>query len=325
MKNANEILIRCSGLGNLFTKPKGKTVAQRYNEANLLVSRLKSEYAAIGNKGTKTAFNKLKAIQKANNTLLELEPLNGKIEISESAQTFLLKTYAQEAYGRRENIKSKYLAKGNAREQDAITVLSLHKQVLFVKNAVRLKNEFVTGELDTFIGEEITKAKETFDTKASWSLSTFLQSQFEPLSLIYEYQGHGYMWLSGAERHTVAYCLVNGTRQAINDEKRKLAWELGAMDGSNAEESPEYIEGCRQIEINHIFDINAFYVENPDYEFHNDVFMNTSTGKAVWDFDIPIEKRIHMKSFARDENKIKMCEEAIKNGRQWMNENLFNK
>ena len=231
--------------------------------------------------------------------------------IGEGVYAHLVDIFASAKYGRREEITSKYLDKGHACENDAITLLSRVTKTFYVKNDIRLTNDFVTGELDLFIGEKVDKAKETTDTKTSWSLHTFLRSKQKKLDINYYWQGHGYMWLSGSKKHTVSYCLVNGTDTAIIDEKRKLSWSYGIDHDTN----PEYVAKCKQIEINHIFDLALFKKHYPFFQFHNDL--------SEWVYDIPKEERVHSTSFEYSESEIFKLKSRIIDCRVWMNKELF--
>lgn len=245
---------------------------------------------------------------------LMVEPKSKSETLSESTKTNLIDVFISAQYGRREEITSKFLRKGNACEQDAITLLSRVTKILFKKNETRLTNEYITGEPDLFLGKDIEHADETFDTKTSWSLHTFLRAEYSKLNSNYYWQGQCYMLLTGAKKHTVAYCLVNGLPLAIMDEKRKLSYQTGMLD-EHGNESPEYIKQAKQIEINHIFDIELFKTHYPGFEFHNDI--------DKWEWDIPKEKRVHTFVFDRDEEDIARLKKRIREARNWMNRELF--
>lgn len=245
---------------------------------------------------------------------LMTEPKNKNELLADMVKTHLIDVFLSAKYGRREEIKSKFLRKGNAREEDSITLFSRVHKKFFKKNTTRLTNEFVTGEPDLFIGESIYKAEETFDTKTSWSAHTFFRAKFASLNAMYEWQGQCYMWLTGAKKHTVAYCLVNGTADAIIAEKRIASYQPGMMD-REGNETEALKEQCRQIEINHIFDIEAFRKEYPYFDFHNDV--------ENWKWDIPFQDRVHTFTFHRDEEMIKRLTARIRLCRNWMNRELF--
>lgn len=291
VKNANEILFRASSNGHLMVD--GNSISElQLKEIEDLLSR--DKITAIQNK-------KLDAlIYKRDNP-----------ELSEGVKTHLVNIFVSERYGRKEYATSKFLDKGNEREEDAVTLLSRVTKKFYKKNTIKLSNEFVKGEPDLSDSNDILKAKETTDTKCCWSAHTFFRTQKEKVNPIYKWQGVTYMWLTGATKHNIAYCLVNGTAKAILDEKKKVSWNYGI----DADIYPEYVEQCKQIEINHIFDIEEFKKENPHFDFHNDL--------SEWSFDIPKEERVYIISFDRCENEINKLRKRIIDCRKYMNKNLF--
>jgi hypothetical protein len=98
---------------------------------------------------------------------------------------------------------------------------------------------------------------------------------------------------------------------AIIDEKRKLAWRYGSDPDTN----PEYIEKCKQIEINHIFDLELFKKHYPFFQFHSDL--------SEWNYNIPKEQRVHSTSFEYSESEIFKLKSRIVDCRVWMNKELF--
>lgn len=234
----------------------------------------------------------------------------GKTTMGDTAKTHLVDCFVSMKYGRREEIHGKFLDKGNHREEDSITLLSLTRKKFYKKNDQRIDNDFISGEPDLFDGPEIRKAEEIIDTKTSWSAHTFWRSKMKPLDKSYYWQMMGYMWLTGAKSATVAFCLVNGTLEAIVDEKRKAGYRYGPDPDSN----PEYKKECEQIEINHIFDIEAFKREYPFYQFD----VNN------WAYDIPMNERIFTHTVQRDDSEIKAIENRVIEARDWMTKNLFN-
>jgi hypothetical protein len=222
-------------------------------------------------------------------------------KMGETSKKEFRKLYIREYYGREETIKSKYLDKGNERESDAITLLTRVNKRVYTKNSERLTNEFITGEYDVFSGDEI------LDTKCSWSLFSFLGANADD----YKYQRVGYMWLTGAKKATVAYCLVNGTAKHIMDEKRRASYDYGL----DPDVHPEYIKRCQQIERNHIFDMAEFQKENMGFDFHSDL--------SEWKWDIPKEQRVKQFTINRDESEIELLKARIIEGRKWL-ETEFN-
>ncbi len=224
-------------------------------------------------------------------------------------------------HGRKEQIESKFLAKGIAVEENSITLLSRVTKTFYKKNNVRLSNAHVTGLPDLFTGTKIELADEIIDIKSSWNLDTFLAAKLFNWADDYKYQMQTYMALTGAKSATLAFCLVNGTAAEIQNEKRKASYASAAID---FETDPIYIKRCKQIELNHIFCIEEFCKENIGYDFHNDIYVDFTTGKVTgWTWDIPIEKRLHLAKIERDETAIKAIYDRVENCRTWMNDNLF--
>lgn len=245
---------------------------------------------------------------------LMTDPRSKKEELSETCITHLVDLFVQYKYDRREFVTSKYLEKGNEREEQAIGLLSFLTQIEYIKNTERLQNEFTQGEPDLYNGESIFNAKRTLDTKVSWSVNTFFRTKNKAVDKEYYWQGQTYMDLTGSDFHSVVFCLVNGTAKAIMDEKRLAGYQYGIID-SGATKNEEYKERCKQIEINHIVDLASFQEEYGFFDFDNDV--------SNWQWDIPYEDRMFQFHFERNQEDIDKMHDRVKKCRKWMNKNLF--
>ena len=231
--------------------------------------------------------------------------------LSETAKGHCVDVYASWMYDRREEVYSKYLEKGNSVEEDAITLLSLHAKNLYFKNEDRLENEFIAGTPDLFIkdGDVISVVE---DIKSSWDIFTFLRSKHKELNKNYYWQLMGYMWLTGADKSNLRYCLVNSTDSLIDDEKRKLAYAMKVFDNDT---DPKYVEQCKQIERNMIYDLKLFLTHYPHYPLANDV--------NEWKWDVPREKRIHTIEIVRDDIAIERIKEKVTACREYIKYNLM--
>lgn len=265
----------------------------------------------------KTAYNvKIRSSQIG--SLMPSE--SSKVDFTETHIDKLIECFNSAIYDRYEESSNKYFEKGNERENLSITLVSRVMKKMFVKNTTRLTNDFITGEWD--LHEEVGGLiNHTLDTKTSWSKNTFDKARLKKPNLVYVFQGHAYMWLTGAKKHSICYCLVNGTYQGINDEVRKLAWKMGVLDAS-VEENPAYLKKVQQIERNHIFNLNEFMIENPGYDLKNEHSFDEE-GKYVWAFDIPMEERLYTYTFERNEDIIKKMQLRVIQCRQWMTNNMI--
>ena len=166
----------------------------------------------------------------------------------------------------------------------------------------------MTGLPDLFDGptSNINDAEQIIDTKSSWSLITYLNAKIDGTNDTYYWQGQTYMSLvPSAKRFRLVYCLINTPADMIMDEKKKLAYQMRLVDADN---DPDYIEACRKIEINNIFDMALFKSQYPYFEFHNE----------VWAWDIPNEKRVHEIIIDRDEAAISAIYKRVGECREWM-------
>lgn len=239
---------------------------------------------------------------------LMTEPKKKSELISETTKTHLVDVFVSAMYGRREEVSGKQLDKGNAREEDSITLVANNTKIFFKKNNAHLENEFIKGTPDIFTGETIEKSITVRDTKTSWSAHTFFRAKNSECPKLYYWQTLGYMALTGATKGYVDYCLVNGTPQAILDEKRKASYQYGV----DFENDPAYVDRCKQIELNHIFDIESFRKENGWFDFHNDEWR-----------DIPMKDRHFFFEIERNEDDIRSLYQRVIDSREWMNEFLF--
>lgn len=292
INNADQILFSCSSLGKIMSEGGAITENQLAKISEL--------------EGKKTVQGKL--TDKQQQELDRLIEKRDNPELPEGVKTHLVNVYVSKAHNRREEIKGFTLEKGNMREDDSITLFSRTRKKFYKKNDEYLKNEYLVGCPDIYEGEAVVRADEIIDTKTSWSANSFFKSKFSPLPEDYFLQVQGYMALTGAKRGAVAFCLVNGTLKHILSEQNRLKWIY--EDGS-----PEYVKKCKQIEINHIFDRNAFMNENPEFISY--------ISTPDWNYDIPMKDRIHIFEFERDEKVIEAIYKRIDQCRKYMNETFF--
>ncbi len=198
--------------------------------------------------------------------------------LSQTCKSYLRKLYRSLMWNRPDDdIMTKYMEKGLMVEEDVITLYSRSRGIFFKKNDVHLSNEFVKGHPDLFEDAEvITEAKIITDMKASWDATTF-PFPTDPISTDYEWQGHTYLDLTGAETFQLVFGLIDTPLVLQNDEKRRLMYKMGA----GTDEDPLYKEAVEKLERN----------------------MNFS--------DIPIEERICTFELKRDQAKIEKLHKQV--------------
>jgi hypothetical protein len=171
--------------------------------------------------------------------------------LSAAAKKKLVEVYWEEKYGKRNYVSSPEISKGKRSEGKAIELIGFALDLHFTKNIERITNEYLTGEPDIFIGEEIRKAKKVWDAKCSATASSFGANILEEkLNTDYEWQGHGYMGLTGAKEFATAYCLV--TDEISTKDKQKSIFYGEAKWAT--EDNPEWEEEAAKIELAMTFD-----------------------------------------------------------------------
>lgn len=160
-----------------------------------------------------------------------------------TAQSYLKELYMELKFGIRKDFINKFVEKGLSAEDDSIALYSSVKDSFFTKNDEWFKNDYISGTPDIITDEIVV------DIKTSWDASTFPMLENELPNKNYFYQVQGYMWLTGLQKASIAYCLIDTPHQLLEDEKRRAAWKIGAT----TDISPEFIELCEHIDKNHTF------------------------------------------------------------------------
>lgn len=171
--------------------------------------------------------------------------------LSKSAQKHLIEVYIAEKYGRKKDVQTKQMKKGNEVEKEAINFLANYLGKSFSKNTIRFDNEYIAGTPDVIELQE--SGAIIYDVKSSYDLWSFLNNIPDKLDNIYYWQMQSYMFLTGADKAYIAYCLLSTPFEIVMQEQKSLLYKMNVV----SEESPEYIEKCEEIEFNSTFeDIN---------------------------------------------------------------------
>ena len=237
----------------------------------------------------------------SSNGLLMVEPRTKSETISETTKSHLLNIWIEEKYNRRKNISNKFLDKGNAVEEDSMTLYSLLKKQMFTKNNKFFENDFICGTPDIINGDTV------IDIKSSWDIFTFFAAG-KSLNKDYMIQLQCYMELTGCTRAVLAYCLVNATPKLIEDAKRRAAYDVDIL-------SEDFTIVCKKIEMDMIFDYALFRQQNPKYDLHTHI--------SEWLGDIPKEERVIEFSFERDNVLIESIYKRVAECRTWIQTNLI--
>lgn len=155
-----------------------------------------------------------------------LKKKNAKPILSEGAKSYLKSIFKQEVFNRKKEVQNKYLSKGIAVEDENINQYNEVNGTFLIKNEVRYENDFFSGEMD------VEEDDEVLEFKSSWDYETFPILEEDIPNEDYYWQGQGYMDLRPkVKKVKLVYGLVDTPIDLILDEKRRVGWKLGYIDG----------------------------------------------------------------------------------------------
>jgi hypothetical protein len=131
---------------------------------------------------------------------------NGKdeLKLGASLTSYLKRWYAEQKYGIREDIHSKYMEKGVHCEAEAIDVCAERLGLgMLEKNLVHFNDEYFQGSPDVYTDELV------IDLKCNWDHITFLDAVTSPINKDYEAQLQVYMHLLGLKKAKLVYVLLD--------------------------------------------------------------------------------------------------------------------
>lgn len=243
----SETKFRCHSLGMIMTEPKGKSDKQKYEYYLELLGMEQGKYDAMTNKSLKMAENKLKKIQEVTEKVALLSETKNNVYLSRTCRSYLINTYALERYQRQKIVTTPAMMKGIIAEDDSIQLYNAVMGTNYKKNTKRIENEFISGVIDIHDGgDDILSAQEVIDIKTAQDIITFLAHIDEDIQHSNYWQLQGYMALSGAKTGTIAHTLVNTPETLINDEKRRLLFNMNVV----SEEDIDYQLAAAKLEYN---------------------------------------------------------------------------
>jgi hypothetical protein len=220
-----------------------------------LTEKMLSELSSLEAKEVLTTKEELKLAE-----LLVRKDNGSKLVLSDTCIGYLMEEYAWKTEGMTRITKGlmdvPQLEKGKAVEADSLKLLSIVDGIEYKANIdkegkrERVYNDFLSGEVDAYVGDSIMTATILPDIKSVWDYPTFLCKMFEPLSRANDLQVKGYMDISGAREGLIANCLVNMPEDVVFKQK----WKLLNMMNVATDESPEFLEVWEILERSMKFD-----------------------------------------------------------------------
>lgn len=139
----------------------------------------------------------------------------GKRIISAGAETYCKKWYIEKVYNRYPEVKSKYMDKGIAVEEDSIDYIADKLNLGKVyKNDEWFENDYMHGTPDAVLDDCI------IEMKNSWDCFSFPLLETEVPSKDYFLQIQGYMHLTGLKKAKLIYTLMDTPENLIEKDFR---------------------------------------------------------------------------------------------------------
>lgn len=276
---ANDFCVRCSAIGRIIGGNIGLTDNQA-EKLNDLISRENGTHP----KGLKLTNNMFGELAELRHKLENPTPTDGMV-------TYVHEWLNEYFHHRRKRVKSKYIDKGNATEEDGFTLMCLQLNLGMVyKNEERRRNDFIHGECDL----DHEQSNTVFDNKSSYILDTFPMWDNELPNKGYEHQIRGYMWLWNRENGAVTYTLNDLPIDLLARELRYID-----DDTERAKEAKEFIftrkswEKAKAELFASAEDVD--FVEIPD---HDRIRTFRFTREIGWELEV--------------QKRVKMCRKLIK-------------
>ncbi len=231
--NFDDFKCRCSAITMMMSNSQGN--------APLTELQVK-ELAELEAKATRT----IKQSEKITELVKKREDAK-KVVLSDTCIGYLMEHYSwvtQKMVSISKEMDIQSLRKGKIQEPEGIALLSIVDGVIYQKNTQRISNDYLTGEPDIFVGEDIYNAEKVTDIKNSFDYPGFLKkihTQVDPTNKI---QIQGYLDLCNAPVGEVADVLTDMPEEMINDYRRKLLYRMNVI----SDQSPAYLEAVAEME-----------------------------------------------------------------------------
>jgi hypothetical protein len=276
---------RCSAINKLNANGKeGQQITEKQEEE---LKRLEEKENATPKQ--KEEMERLRA----------LKAKKGMIVLGETAIGYLMEVYAWETEGMisvsKESMEILSMSKGKKQEAQAAALLGFVDGTDYKVHKDRISNEFLSGEIDLYLGEDVYSASCVPDIKNSWDYPTFLKKINGGLENGQKEQLQGYGDISGATKLFVANCLVDCTDENIEEVKYRVAKKFGAVTLESPEFIEEWIKWERSMKFSHIDPykrVCKFPVE-PFTEFERQkIYDRVKFAREwLWNFDAEHENR----------------------------------
>lgn len=241
MNNWDEFKCRCSGIKRIMSTKQGtgpitevqlKRISELEARTKPMTEPMKLEYAE----------------------LVAKRDAPPKVVLSDTCIEYLMEVYAWNTRGmialNKESLDLMQLRKGKQGEQESGVLLSVVDGQMYMQHKERISNDYLSGEIDFYLGESVYKATNITDTKNAFDYPTFLKKINNGLENGQKEQLQGYGDITGASDLYIANCLVSFTQEMVDDMKYKVLRKINCA----TTESPEFLEKWPEFQRSMFFD-----------------------------------------------------------------------
>lgn len=307
--NYDDYVFRCHALGKLvggLPKPLSPSQLETFRAYE---DRYK-DYGSL-KEGEKGSRGKELTYKQCNDFFSLGEKLTAQVTLAQGAKTYLEELLNQDNLCYSSSLKTNQITKGIVREDDSIELYSKFIGKKLQKNTQRKSNGWWSGEWDLDEDEDTIA-----DIKTSWTRKTFAEVAVSTKSKAYDWQGQGYLDLTGKTKFNLVFCLVDSLPEQVDRIINRLCFDpdYGTISGEIREEAiPAIVE-----------EVTNHFVTREGLE----EFCNLSGVVHIEWFDdfyeIPIDKRIKIFRDVRNEEMIENIKKLIVLARQYMNKLMLN-
>lgn len=169
---------------------------------------------------------------------------------------YLMEVYAWETEGMisvgKEGFDTLAMIKGKKQEPLAKKLLEVYDGVVYNIHKERISNEFLTGELDLYLGESVYEATNVTDLKNAEDYVKFLRKVQNGVEPGQREQVATYCLITGATEGFIAHTCVDFPEEDIIEMQMKVVRKLNCISTESHEFLREWPKWERSMRVGHI-------------------------------------------------------------------------
>lgn len=225
--NFDDFKCRCSSISKILSNSRSNPV---------LTEKQTIRMAELEAKETLTANMQAELAD------LYVKKENGsKIVLSDTCIEYLMEWYAWEVEGmiatNKETLDTLAMNKGKMVEGASGMLLSMVDGEIYKQHKDRIYNEYLSGEIDWYLGDSVYTATRIADTKNAMDYPTFLKKVNQGVINGQKEQVQGYCDITGAREGLIVNALVSNPKEIIDEFKFKIMKKLNVA----TEYSPDFV------------------------------------------------------------------------------------